>query len=183
MLSKTTSLLPDALFATLGMPRAGESIKEAKHVKSIYQTIVIYLTVIITRVSTTNFAAHAKRSSLTVPTLSATLCGHGLTEYTPTTASTTRERAGVPARAQMRMPKVRHSPSSHRSGASSQQQKTWTGSSGRRVKGNCKPTLRACACIWKITAPLGCSWTTCKIASWTNMRHSGTWSPTCMRVR
>ncbi|KAF8072123.1 Sec34-like family-domain-containing protein [Lyophyllum atratum] len=31
MLSRTTSLLPDALFASLGMPRADESIKEAKH--------------------------------------------------------------------------------------------------------------------------------------------------------
>ncbi|KAG6840935.1 hypothetical protein C0991_003193 [Blastosporella zonata] len=31
MLSKTTSLLPDALFASLGMPRADESIQEAKH--------------------------------------------------------------------------------------------------------------------------------------------------------
>jgi conserved oligomeric Golgi complex subunit 3 len=32
MLSKTTSLLPDALFASLGMPRTIESIKEAKTV-------------------------------------------------------------------------------------------------------------------------------------------------------
>jgi hypothetical protein len=32
MLSRTTSLLPDALFASLGMPRAGESIREAQHV-------------------------------------------------------------------------------------------------------------------------------------------------------
>ncbi|KAG5651929.1 hypothetical protein H0H81_006911 [Sphagnurus paluster] len=31
MLSRTTSLLPDALFASLGMPRADESIREAKH--------------------------------------------------------------------------------------------------------------------------------------------------------
>ncbi|KAG5642052.1 hypothetical protein DXG03_003723 [Asterophora parasitica] len=31
MLSKTTSLLPDALFASLGMPRAEETITEAKH--------------------------------------------------------------------------------------------------------------------------------------------------------
>ncbi|RDB16287.1 Conserved oligomeric Golgi complex subunit 3 [Hypsizygus marmoreus] len=31
MLSRTTSLLPDALFASLGMPRADESIKGAKH--------------------------------------------------------------------------------------------------------------------------------------------------------
>ncbi|KAH0584972.1 Conserved oligomeric Golgi complex subunit 3 [Termitomyces sp. J132] len=31
MLSKTTSLLPDALFASLGMPRIDESIQEAKH--------------------------------------------------------------------------------------------------------------------------------------------------------
>ncbi|KAG6900069.1 hypothetical protein C0993_003419 [Termitomyces sp. T159_Od127] len=31
MLSKTTSLLPDALFSSLGMPRMDESIQEAKH--------------------------------------------------------------------------------------------------------------------------------------------------------
>ncbi|GLB40619.1 putative sec34-like family protein [Lyophyllum shimeji] len=31
MLSKTTSLLPDALFASLGMPRTDESITDAKH--------------------------------------------------------------------------------------------------------------------------------------------------------
>ncbi|KAG6910078.1 hypothetical protein DXG01_013130, partial [Tephrocybe rancida] len=31
MLSKTTSLLPDALFTSLGMPRTDESIQEAKH--------------------------------------------------------------------------------------------------------------------------------------------------------
>ncbi|KAG6856297.1 hypothetical protein H0H87_005710 [Tephrocybe sp. NHM501043] len=31
MLSKTTSLLPDALFASLGMPRSDESIQAAKH--------------------------------------------------------------------------------------------------------------------------------------------------------
>ncbi|KAF8647847.1 hypothetical protein AX16_006515 [Volvariella volvacea WC 439] len=31
MLSKTTSLLPEALFSSLGMPRAEESIKETKH--------------------------------------------------------------------------------------------------------------------------------------------------------
>ena len=34
MLSKTTSLLPDALFATLGMPRSDNTIREAKHVSS-----------------------------------------------------------------------------------------------------------------------------------------------------
>jgi hypothetical protein len=32
MLGKTTSLLPNALFASLGMPRTEESITEAKHV-------------------------------------------------------------------------------------------------------------------------------------------------------
>ncbi|KAF8882705.1 Sec34-like family-domain-containing protein [Infundibulicybe gibba] len=31
MLSKTTAMLPDRLFTTLGMPRSNESIKEAKH--------------------------------------------------------------------------------------------------------------------------------------------------------
>lgn len=31
MLSRTTSLLPDALFATLGMPRSEDTIREAKH--------------------------------------------------------------------------------------------------------------------------------------------------------
>jgi hypothetical protein len=39
MLSKTTSLLPDALFATLGMPRTDESIKEAKHVSPIVKAL------------------------------------------------------------------------------------------------------------------------------------------------
>lgn len=34
MLSRTTSLLPDALFATLGMPRSEDTIREAKHVRS-----------------------------------------------------------------------------------------------------------------------------------------------------
>lgn len=40
MLSKTTSLLPDALFASLGMPRSGESIKEAKHVRPLLINLV-----------------------------------------------------------------------------------------------------------------------------------------------
>ncbi|KAG6842795.1 hypothetical protein H0H93_003380, partial [Arthromyces matolae] len=31
MFNKTTSLLPDALFASLGMPRSDESIQDAKH--------------------------------------------------------------------------------------------------------------------------------------------------------
>jgi hypothetical protein len=44
MLNKTTSLLPNALFASLGMPRSDESIKEAKHASRAFFPSCPYLT-------------------------------------------------------------------------------------------------------------------------------------------
>lgn len=55
MLNKTTSLLPDALFASLGMPRTDQSIVEAKHVSlDTLQYSYIRINLVIDRALTMN---------------------------------------------------------------------------------------------------------------------------------
>lgn len=55
MLNKTTSLLPDALFASLGMPRTDQSIVEAKHVSlDTLQYSYIRINLVVDRALTMN---------------------------------------------------------------------------------------------------------------------------------
>lgn len=35
MLNRTTSILPEGLFASLGVPRADENLRDAKHVRTL----------------------------------------------------------------------------------------------------------------------------------------------------
>ena len=174
ILNRTTSLLPNALFASLGMPRGDENLGDAKHVRWISVChCVCHIDFPHSRASIKSSNTLARTSSSCVRSRSVHLLEYG------STASTRKTQPAPPF---LRNNNLRsHSQLKNRS--LNLQQKNCTATSISRVSGIYVRMSQDSGCFWRMIERLESWWDMSWIGLWTIMQISGRWFGICIWVR